>query len=93
MFGDNTASLAIIENPVHHDRTKHIAIKYFFIRELVEAGVISMDHVGTLNNYADIGTKALGRNKFEENQGPSMGHGELERPRKRRRAEQSGKYV
>ncbi|CAM9168044.1 unnamed protein product [Ectocarpus fasciculatus] len=48
LFGDNTASIAMASNPVHHDRTKHIAIKYFFIRELVEAGVILMEHIDTL---------------------------------------------
>ncbi|CAM9215323.1 unnamed protein product, partial [Ectocarpus fasciculatus] len=65
LFGDNTASLAMASNPVHHNRTKHIAIKYYLIRSLVEAGVIAVEHVDTLLNVADIGTKALGRVKFE----------------------------
>jgi hypothetical protein len=93
LFGDNTASLAMAENPVHHDRTKHIAIKYHFIRELVEAGVISVEHVGTLSNVADIGTKALGRIKFVGFRDMSMGHGELQRPTKRRRTERSSEFI
>ena len=43
-------------NPVPHDRTKHITITKFFIRE---ANEISMEHVDTLLNVADIGVKAL----------------------------------
>ena len=35
------------------------------MRELVESGVTSMEHVDTLRNVADIGIKALGRAKFE----------------------------
>ncbi|CAN0338746.1 unnamed protein product, partial [Ectocarpus fasciculatus] len=61
LYGDNTASIAMASNPVHHERTKHIAIKYYFVRDLVEAGVLSLEHVATECNVADIGTKALGR--------------------------------
>ena len=59
LFGDATIAMASI--PVEYERTKHIAIRYFFIRELVESGVISMEHVDTV---ADIGTRSLGRAKY-----------------------------
>ena len=81
------------ENPVHHDRSKHIAIKYFFIRELVEAGVLSLEYVSTTLNVADLGTKALGWVKFEGHRGRALGHEELERPTKRRRTEKSDEFV
>ena len=93
MFGDNTASSDMAHNPCKHDRTKHIALKYFFVRELIEAGVITIDHVGTDDNVADIGTKALGRNKFAYLSRKAMGHGELERPSKRRKTEVSDEFT
>lgn len=93
LFGDNTASLAMAQNPVHHDRTKHIAIKYYFIRDLIEAGVISVEHVDTLSNLADIGTKALGKNKFSMLSDKCMGRGELEMPSKRRKTESSDEFA
>jgi hypothetical protein len=93
IYGDNTASLAMMGNPVHHDRTKHIAIKYFFIRDLVAAGVLSREHVESGDNYADIGTKPLGRIKFEHLQPGSLGQGELQRPTKRQKTEVSSEFV
>lgn len=93
LFGDNTASIAMASNPVHHDRTKHIAIKYFFIRELVEAGVIALEHIDTLRNVADIGTKALGRAKFEPLRDIAMGLTDNERPTKRRKTETSDEFA
>ena len=93
LFGDNTASLAMASNPVHHNRTKHIAIKYYLIRELTKAGVVSTEHVDTLLNVADIGTKALGRVKFEPLRDIALGVGDLERPAKRQRTEVSDEFV
>ena len=93
LFGDNTASVAMATNPCKHDRTKHIALKYFFIRELIEAGVLTIDHVDTLENVADIGTKALGKNKFAHLSRKAMGHGNLEKPSKRRRTEPSDEFA
>ena len=63
------------QNPVHHDRTKHIAIKYYFIRELERARVISTEHINTENNVADIGTKTFSKRKFFEQSDKSMGRG------------------
>jgi len=54
--GDNKADLAY--NPEHHPRTKHIARRHFFIRELVEAEQIRVPFVSTINNLADFFTKA-----------------------------------
>lgn len=93
LFGDNTASLAMASNPVHHNRTKHIAIKYYLIRSLVEAGVIAVEHVDTLLNVADIGTKALGRVKFEPLCALAMGRRELERPTKRQKTDTSDEFA
>jgi hypothetical protein len=61
---DNMSSIALCKNPVYHDRSKHIDVKYHFIRECVEDGKVDVDHVSTDGQLADILTKAMGRVKF-----------------------------
>ena len=63
---DNKSALALIKNPVFHDRSKHIQTRYHFIRESWENGEIMPDFVGTEGQLADILTKALPRSRFEE---------------------------
>jgi len=93
MFGDNTACLAMAENPVHHERTKHIAIIYFLLRDLVEAGVIVMEKVPTEINFADIGTKSMGPTKYAPLAVGAMGHGVLLKPTKRVLTEVSDEFA
>nr|GEW72036.1 retrovirus-related Pol polyprotein from transposon TNT 1-94 [Tanacetum cinerariifolium] len=58
------ASIAISCNPVQHSRTKHIAIRYHFIKEHVENGTIELYFVKTDYQLADIFTKALPADRF-----------------------------
>ena len=58
-----------ILNPIHHSRTKHIDIRHHFIRDLVEDKVIALEHVATELQLADIFTKALDANQFENLRG------------------------
>ena len=46
-----------------HDRSKHIEIRYHFIRDYVQRGVVQLQYVSTIKQVADILTKALGRGK------------------------------
>jgi hypothetical protein len=55
---DNQAALSIAQNPVHYQRSKHIAIRYHFIRQAVQ-DQISLDYVHTDVQIADVLTKAL----------------------------------
>jgi hypothetical protein len=55
----NTATIALAKNPVLHDRNKHIDVKFHFTRKYVERGDISLEHVKTGDELADILTKAL----------------------------------
>jgi len=63
---DSKSALALAKNPVFHDRSKHIRIKYHFIRECLEDGSIKADHICTTDQLADILTKSLGKNWFQE---------------------------
>lgn len=63
---DNKSALALSKNPVFHERSKHIEIRYHFIRECMENGTISGEFVATKDQLADIQTKALGRVKYQE---------------------------
>ncbi|GJR08094.1 ribonuclease H-like domain, reverse transcriptase, RNA-dependent DNA polymerase [Tanacetum coccineum] len=61
---DNISAIALVRNPVFHGRSKHIDIRYHFIRECVENGHINVEHVSGELQRADILTKALPRLKF-----------------------------
>jgi len=62
---DNKYSIAMTKNPVHHSRTKHIAIKYHFIREAETNMKIRLEYCPTKDQIVDIFTKALPRPRFE----------------------------
>ncbi|KAK4400978.1 Retrovirus-related Pol polyprotein from transposon TNT 1-94 [Sesamum angolense] len=66
IYCDNKSAIAITKNPVQHSRTKHIDIKYHSLREATTRGEIELKYCGTEEQLADIFTKALPRNKFEE---------------------------
>nr|GFB70694.1 hypothetical protein [Tanacetum cinerariifolium] len=60
----STFAIAISCNPVQHSRTKHIAIRYHFIKGHVEKGTIELYFVKTDYQLADIFTKALPTDRF-----------------------------
>ena len=70
--GDNQGALALLKNPVHHGRTKHIAIHHHWIREHIANGDFDTEYVNTKRNYSDIMTKALPRDPHAEHR-TSMG--------------------
>ena len=61
---DNESAINIAENPKDHLRTKHIDIRYHFLRDHVEKGDIDISHVGTGMRLADIFTKPLDEARF-----------------------------
>jgi hypothetical protein len=60
VYSDNQAALAIAQNPVHHQHSKHIDIRYHFIRHAVQNDQLIIDYVPTAAQTADLLTKALG---------------------------------
>jgi hypothetical protein len=69
LFCDNLSAINISKNPIQHSRTKHIDIRHHFIRDLVEDKVITLEHVATELQLADIFTKALDATQFENLRG------------------------
>nr|KYP57248.1 Retrovirus-related Pol polyprotein from transposon TNT 1-94 [Cajanus cajan] len=66
IYCDNRSAIAMTKNPVHHQKTKHIAFKYHFIREAETTKQIQLVYCSTEDQVADIFTKALPRAKFEQ---------------------------
>ena len=61
---DNESAIKIANNPVQHNRTKHIDIRHHFLRDHVANGDIALTHVGTMDQLADIFTKPLDEARF-----------------------------
>nr|GEZ73281.1 hypothetical protein [Tanacetum cinerariifolium] len=65
MYCDSKAAIAISCNPVQHSRTKHIDVRYHFIKEKVEKGIVELFFVETEYQLADLFTKALPEERFK----------------------------
>ncbi|GJZ02091.1 ribonuclease H-like domain-containing protein, partial [Tanacetum coccineum] len=66
VYCDNISAVYISDNPVQHQRTKHIEIDIHFVRDMVTAGQIRVLHVPSHFQNADIFTKGLPSALFEE---------------------------
>ena len=75
IYEDNQAAQKIAENPVLHDRTKHIDIRYHFVRELVQGLQISVVYIETKQMIADLLTKAVTKVVHEQLVGQLFGWG------------------
>ncbi|GJR06091.1 retrovirus-related pol polyprotein from transposon TNT 1-94 [Tanacetum coccineum] len=65
MYCDNKSAIALCCNNVQHSRSKHIDIRFHFIKEQVENGVVELYFVNTEYQLADIFTKSLCRERIE----------------------------
>nr|GEY70858.1 hypothetical protein [Tanacetum cinerariifolium] len=65
MYCDSKAAIAISCNPVQHSCTKHIDVRYHFIKEKVENGIVELFFVGTEYQLADVFTKTLPEERFK----------------------------
>ena len=63
---DNNGCISFAKNGTHHQATKHIALRFYWLRERVASNEIVFEKVGTHDNTADIFTKPLARIPFEK---------------------------
>jgi hypothetical protein len=61
---DNESAIRMADNPVEHSRTKHIAIRYHFLRDHQQKGDIEISYINTKDQLADIFTKPLDEQTF-----------------------------
>jgi energy-converting hydrogenase A subunit M len=64
IYCDNQSCIKLSKNPVFHDWSKHIEIRYHFIRDYVHRGAVELQYISTEEKVADILTKALDMGKF-----------------------------
>ena len=64
IFYDNTSAINISKNPMMHTKSKNIAIKYHFLRELVQDKYVRLEYVNTKEKIVDIFTKPLPKDEF-----------------------------
>jgi hypothetical protein len=63
---DNKSALDLTRNPIFHERSKHIRVRYHFIRGCLEEGNFKACYINTKDQLSDLLTKPLGRIKFIE---------------------------
>lgn len=61
---DNTSAFKLIKNPIQNSKTKHIVIKYYFIRDHAQKGDIVLEFVSTDLQLLDIFTKPLNEKRL-----------------------------
>ena len=62
---DNSSTVSISKNLVFHGRTKHIKIKFHFIREVQQSNEVMLIHCSSEEQLADIFTKPLPKERFK----------------------------
>jgi len=65
LFVDSQSVIHLDKNPTFHSRSKHIDVRYHWIRDALDAKLLALEKVHTNDNGADMMTKALLRGKFE----------------------------
>ena len=61
---DSTSAISVAENPMMHSRTKHIDVRFHFLRDHYEKGDIELCYIDTTRQLADILTKPLDQKTF-----------------------------
>jgi len=64
IYYDNQSCIKLYENPIFHDRSKHIEIIYHFIQNRIQKGQVKLEYVSTNEQVVEIQTKPLVKGKF-----------------------------
>ena len=65
LYCDNKSAIAIAQNPVQHGKTKHINVKFHYIREAEKNSLVKLHYCSTDVQLADIMTKALPKSRLK----------------------------
>lgn len=65
LYCDKKSAINISKNHVIHKKIKHIAIKYLYVRELVQDKEVKMEYINTKEKIVDILTKELPKDSYE----------------------------
>jgi hypothetical protein len=65
IFYDNQSCIKLLVNLACHEKSKHIEIKYHYIREMIQKGAVKLQYVPTDEPVADVLIKPLSREKFK----------------------------
>ena len=65
LYGDNKGSLCLAKDPQNHQKSKHISVRYFFVRQKYEEGRLDVQYVKTTDQLADLFTKQLPQAQHE----------------------------
>jgi hypothetical protein len=61
---DIQSAIFLAKNPAYHSNTKHIDVKYHFVRDMVEEKKVLLEKVDTLKNVVDLLTKSMSTEAF-----------------------------
>ncbi|XP_031258987.1 secreted RxLR effector protein 161-like [Pistacia vera] len=64
IYSDSQSAIHLSKNPVYHERTKHVDVRFHFVRDLVAQGVVELKKVANEENPTDMGTKVITPAKF-----------------------------
>jgi hypothetical protein len=59
VFSDSQGAVALVRNPVHHNASKQIEVRYHFVRDCATKEMLSLEKISTTDNVVDTMTKSL----------------------------------
>lgn len=65
MYADNQSAIRLVKNPEFHKKSKHIDVRYHYVREQYSEGNFMLEYVSSEDQLADIITKPIPRKQFE----------------------------